>query len=91
MSHTINVRSFARLVMYVTSAFAAKQVGAWESLAPGLTAHQLELREAGKAAFSLNPEVDRLSAEQQVEAAVQVELWQRVLLVSRHDDCRITS
>jgi hypothetical protein len=60
-------------------------VGAWESLAPGLTVHQLELREAGKAAFSLNPEVERSEAGQLMEAGVQVEMWQRVLLMNRRD------
>ncbi len=70
------------------------QVGAWESLAPGLTAHQLELREAGKAVFSLNPEVHRSASEagQLMEAAIQVELWQRVLLViRRHVESRTST
>ena len=64
-----------------------KQVGAWESLAPGLARHQLDLRGTGKATFSLDPEVARLEpgGEQLVETATRVKLWQRVLLVSRHD------
>ena len=71
------------------------QVGAWESLAPGLTAHQLELREAGKAVFSLNPsEVQQSAPEagQLMEAAIQVQLWQRVLLVNRrHVESRFST
>lgn len=61
-------------------------MGAWESLAPGLTAHQLALREAGKSVFSLDPELKGSGPRDGfVGPAVRVDLWQRVLLVTRRE------